>query len=139
MKKADQFIALGSFMPHLPKQWKTRMEQMIAALQKDGLQAEKWDSYSAGSPVPKQELLDLTFYLLQTGKAYRLTEEVLIHHSALDYSIAKLKEATGGAFNLKQAKDVLGVSRKYLIPFLELLDELKITVRTDEQRKWTES
>lgn len=139
LKKADQFIALGSFKPHLPKQWKARMDQMVAALQKDGLQAEKWDSYSMGTPIPKQELVDLTFHLLQTGQAYRLTEDVLIHHTALDRSIAELKEATGAAFTLKEAKDVLGVSRKYLIPFLELLDQLKLTVRTDEQRKWTEA
>lgn len=139
LKKADQFIAFDSFEPHLPKQWKTRMEQLVAALQKDGLQAEKWDSYSTGTPIPKQELLDFTFHLLQTGKAYRLTEDVLIHHTALERSIAKLKEAAGTAFTLKEAKDALGVSRKYLIPFLELLDQLKLTVRTDEQRKWTES
>src|SRR5690606_32707026 len=41
LKKADQFIALGSFKPHLPKQWKARMDQMVAALQTDGVQAEK--------------------------------------------------------------------------------------------------
>lgn len=138
LKKADQFIALGSFEPHLPKQWKTRMEQIVAALQKDGLQAGKWDSYITGTPIPKQELLDLTFYLLETGQAHRLTEDVLIHHTALDQSAAELKAATGQAFTLKEAKDVLGVSRKYLIPFLELLDRLKLTVRTDEERKWTE-
>ncbi|MCJ1907647.1 selenocysteine-specific translation elongation factor [Planococcus ruber] len=138
LKKADQFIALGSFEPHLPKQWKARMEQIVAALQKDGLQAGKWDSYITGTPIPKQELLDLTFYLLETGQAHRLTEDVLIHHTALDQSAAELKAATGQAFTLKEAKDVLGVSRKYLIPFLELLDRLKLTVRTDEERKWTE-
>ncbi|CEG21380.1 Selenocysteine-specific elongation factor [Planococcus massiliensis] len=138
LKKADQFIALGSFEPHLPKQWKARMEQIVAALQKDGLQTGKWDSYTTGTPIPKQELLDLTFYLLETGQAHRLTEDVLIHHTALDQSAAELKAATGQAFTLKEAKDVLGVSRKYLIPFLELLDRLKLTVRTDEERKWTE-
>lgn len=138
LKKADQFIALGSFEPHLPKKWKTRMEQMITALQKDGLQAEKWDSYSSGSPMPKQELLDLTFHLLQTRQAYRLTEEILIHHTAFKESVDKLKGQTGASFSLKEAKDALGVSRKYLIPFLELLDRLKVTVRTEEERNWTE-
>ena len=34
------------------------------------------------------------------------------------------------------AKDSLGLSRKYLIPFLESLDVHKLTKRTEEGRFW---
>lgn len=138
VRKENQFIALAGFEPHLPKQWKTRMEGILASLERDGLQAHKWAEYIEGTPLPKDDIPDFMAYLLQSGQAYRLTEETLIHRNAFGESVSKLKNGTGAAFGLKEAKDALGVSRKYLIPFLELLDALGETVREEEQRRWAE-
>ncbi|MDN7242334.1 selenocysteine-specific translation elongation factor [Planococcus sp. N028] len=138
IRKADQFMALASFEPHLPKQWKTRMEGIIAALEKDGVQAKKWEDYVAGTPVPKPDISELQAYLLHTGQAYRFMEDTLIHRSAVDLAIAKLQAETESEFGLKEAKDALDLSRKYLIPFLELLDELNITTRAEDKRRWTD-
>ncbi|MGK7377036.1 selenocysteine-specific translation elongation factor [Planococcus sp. 1R117A] len=136
-KKIEQFIALDSFEPHLPKKWKTRMEGIIAALEKDGLQVKKWNEYFEGTPVPKNDIPELTLYLLNTGQAYRLLEDTLIHHKAFEQALAKLKSGTDEAFGLKEAKEALDVSRKYLIPLLELLDGMNLTTRLEEQRHWT--
>lgn len=138
VRKDGQFMALAGFSPHLPKQWKARMEGIIASLEKDGLQAKKWDEYLEGTPLPKGGIPDFTAYLLQSGEAYRLAEDTLIHRTAFAESVSKLKSGTGAAFSLKEAKDALGVSRKYLIPFLELLDSQGATVREDEQRRWAD-
>ncbi|MGO1058395.1 selenocysteine-specific translation elongation factor [Planococcus sp. FY231025] len=138
VRKDGQFMALAGFSPHLPKQWKVRMEGIITSLEKDGLQAKKWDEYLEGTPLPKGSIPDFTAYLLQSGEAYRLAEDTLIHRTAFAESASKLKSGTGAAFSLKEAKDALGVSRKYLIPFLELLDSLGATVREDEQRRWAD-
>lgn len=137
VNKIGQFTALASFEPHLPKQWKARMEGVISALEKDGLQAKKWQEYFEGTPLPKGDIPDFTQYLLESGQAYRLEDDTLIHQTAFDESVAKLKDGTGAAFGLKEAKDVLLVSRKYLIPFLELLDAQGLTAREDDQRRWT--
>lgn len=137
VNKIGQFIALASFAPHLPKQWKARMEGVISALEKDGLQAKKWPEYFEGTPLPKSDIPDFTQYLLEDGQAYRLEDDTLIHQTAFAESVAKLKGGTGAAFGLKEAKDALDVSRKYLIPFLELLDALELTAREEEQRRWT--
>ncbi|MGI2328240.1 selenocysteine-specific translation elongation factor [Planococcus sp. YIM B11945] len=136
LRKAEQFIALADFSPHLPKKWKTRMEGILAHLERDGLQVKKWEEYIEGTPVPKTELSELTAYLLHTGQAYRWMEDTLIHRYSVDRAIAKLKAETEMEFGLKEAKDALGVSRKYLIPFLELLDALKVTERAEDKRRW---
>ncbi|WP_033541943.1 selenocysteine-specific translation elongation factor [Planococcus sp. CAU13] len=137
LKKSGQFLALGGFNPHLPKQWKVRMEGIIAALEKDGIQVKKWDDYFEGTPIPKNEISDLTQYLLETGQALRLQADTLVHRQAVEEAIAKLKQDTGEAFGLKEAKDSLDLSRKYLIPLLELLDGLGFTARDEDQRRWT--
>ncbi|MFC3212161.1 selenocysteine-specific translation elongation factor [Planomicrobium okeanokoites] len=137
LKKVGQFIALGTFEPHLPKQWKVRMEGIIAALEKDGIQVKKWEQYFAGSPLPKSEISDLTLYLLEMKQIYPLQEDTMIHRSAVEEAAARLKQDTEAAFGLKEAKDSLDLSRKYLIPLLELFDSLGITERAEDQRRWT--
>lgn len=138
VRKADQFIALGIFEPHLPKKWQTRMEGIIAALEKDSLQPKKWGDYTEGTPIPKGELSELFAYLLHTKQVYRFMEDTVIHHSALNQAITKLHAETEVEFDLKEAKDSLGLSRKYLIPFLELLDQLNRTTRAEDKRRWTD-
>ncbi|QHJ70193.1 selenocysteine-specific translation elongation factor [Planococcus halotolerans] len=137
LKKTGQFIALGTFEPHLPKQWKVRMVGIISALEKDGIQVKKWEQYFEGTPLPKDEITDLTLYLLETGQIYRLQADTMIHRNAVKRAVTKLKQDTAEAFGLKEAKDSLDLSRKYLIPLLELFDLLDITEREEDQRRWT--
>ncbi|AQQ53437.1 selenocysteine-specific translation elongation factor [Planococcus lenghuensis] len=136
LTKNGQYIALPDFTPHLPSKWKVRMEGIISSLEQAGLEAGKWEDYVAGTPVPAEYVNELSLYLLQSGEAYRLTDDTLIHRTAFQQSLDTLKQGTGDAFGLKEAKEALGVSRKYLIPFLELLDQQKLTVRHEDQRKW---
>jgi selenocysteine-specific elongation factor len=136
IKKEDQFISLAEFRPHLPENWKTRMEQVIRNLENDQLAVGKWDEYVGHTPFPKADADELKNYLIQTGQAYRLTDDSLIHKRSLDKAIAQLKSNTETAFTLKDAKEVWGVSRKYLIPILELLDHLHLTKRKESEREW---
>ena len=138
LQRSGQFVALTLFDPHLPKKWRARMEQVIGSLEKDGFQAEKWEAYFTGSPLPKPEIAELTAYLLESGQAYRLREDTLIHRTAFEQALNQLRTNTGTSFDLKQAKEILNLSRKYMIPFLELLDELKFTRRSEDQRYWME-
>lgn len=138
IKRTGQFVAIAHFQPHLPKKWRARMEQVIVALEKDGFQVKKWEEYFLGSPLPKMEIAELTVYLLETSQAYRLKEDTLIHRTAFQEAFQLLKNNTGSSFDLKQAKDILNLSRKYMIPFLELLDEQNYTRRAEDQRYWME-
>lgn len=137
LKKTEQYIADAGFELHLPKQWKVRMDGIISALERDGVQVKKWEQYFEGTPLPKNEISDLTLYLLGTEQVYRLLGDTMIHRKAFEGAVLKLKQDTAASFGLKEAKDSLEVSRKYLIPFLELLDVLGITAREDDQRRWT--
>ncbi|RNF39858.1 selenocysteine-specific translation elongation factor [Planococcus salinus] len=137
LKKDRQYVALAVFEPHLPKKWRARMEEMVTALKEDGLAVKKWDEYVAGTPVPKAYISELPVYLLETKQAERLTDDMLIHRQAFQAAVAQLRQNTGESFDLKEAKEALNISRKYLIPFLELLDQQNITIRQEEKRQWT--
>lgn len=136
LASAGPLIRISTFEPHLPSQWKKRMEEIIDELEKDGLEVSKWENYLEKSSVPKNESVDLDHYLIHSGRAYRLTEEMLIHHKAYENAVLQLKDKTGESFDLKEAKEALDVTRKYLIPFLELLDEHAVTKRVESERRW---
>lgn len=138
IKRSGQFVACGLFSPHLPKKWRARMEQIVGTLEKDGFEAKKWEEYFAGSPLPRAEIAELTAYLLESGQAYRLREDTILHQSAFKQALNQLRQQTGPSFDLKQAKEILELSRKYMIPFLDLLDELNYTRRSEDQRYWME-
>ncbi|ASN04794.1 selenocysteine-specific translation elongation factor [Virgibacillus necropolis] len=134
--KPSQFIAVSSFQPHLPKKWETRMKEVIKRLEDDGIKPEKWKEYIKETPLSEADANELSGYLLHTKQVYQLTEDILIHQSAVERALTDLKEQTGSSFKLNEAKDALGISRKYLIPLLELLDRLNITTRQEDVRVW---
>lgn len=137
LESSGPLIRLSSFTPTLPSQWKTRVEGVIEELKADGLEVKKWDVYLKESAVKQEIASELEGYLLHGGLVLRLTEDMLIHRASFDQAVQRLREQTEDSFNLKEAKDALNVSRKYLIPFLELVDEKNITKREGEGRFWT--
>jgi selenocysteine-specific elongation factor len=70
------------------------------------------------------------------GKAVKIKGDMYFHRDAIDdlkqKAIAYLtatREMTPSDF-----KSVVDVSRKYMIPLLEYLDEIKLTIRTGDKR-----
>lgn len=84
-----------------------------------------------GAGVSK-EVLSL---LVRRRLIHRLGDYLLLPDESLKVYIKKLREL-GDEFGVKEAKDRLGLSRKYLIPLLEYLDYLGLTRREGNTRRW---
>lgn len=134
--KDQQFLALPNFTPHFPAAEKSQMEALMNRLRDDGLYVKKWDDYAHVTTLSKEWFKELGTYIIHTRQAYPLTDDLLVHHQTVTTNVETLKAHTSTTFGLKEAKNILQVSRKYLIPFLELLDQLKITIRNEDERKW---
>lgn len=134
--RIDQFISQADFKPHLPPKWRKRMEELINRLEKDYLAVQKWEQYLENTPFSTDEGEELKNYIVNTRLGYQLTEDLVIHEKTVRKAIEQLKVNTGPSFSLKDAKDILGISRKYLIPLLELLDKLGSTKRSEAEREW---
>lgn len=138
IKKVGQFLALEHFKPSFPQQWAKRMEGLINSLMKDNLQVKTWDEYVVQAGLPDKEASEFRWYLTISNQLYQLDEKHVIHKHTVDKAVTELKATTGESFDLKDAKDTLQLSRKYLVPLLELLDSLKITKREENKRIWVE-
>jgi selenocysteine-specific elongation factor len=137
IKKEDQYLSLTAFEPQLPDKWKARMKEVVGQLEKDKLEVKSWDEYMNESKIPKELHDEFKHYLIQSREAYPLGEKLLVHKTAVDGSISLLQRDTNyQPFAIKDAKESLNLSRKFLIPFLELLDDLKVTKRDGDKREW---
>jgi len=84
-----------------------------------------------GSAVPS-----LLNFLERQGRLVQVEADRYYDRSAVDALIAKLRAglAPGRVYAPAQLRDLLGFSRKYLIPFLEFCDRIGVTERRGEGR-----
>ncbi|MEC1742977.1 selenocysteine-specific translation elongation factor [Schinkia azotoformans] len=136
LKKQEQYIQLATFSPHYPEKWSKRMEAVVAAIQNDDIEVQPLEQYMKSEKIPELYKDDFKYYLIQARKAVALDENHLLSIEAINKAANLLKSKTGEEFAVKDAKDILGLSRKYLIPLLELFDALNLTKRVEDKRKW---
>jgi selenocysteine-specific elongation factor len=137
LERKEQFLTGVGFKPNYPGKWNNRIENLLKKLQGQGLDVDPWEELISKEGIPKEMHDDLKFFLQSKGITYFLDEKYTIHSKVFEYNLNKLIDQTKDEFTLKEAKDALTVSRKYLVPFLELLDHLAITERKGVNRLWS--
>ena len=136
----EQYISLSHFSPSLPKDWQKRLESIEETLIKQDIEVSKWDELLEPAKITPAIQKEFYYYLLQTKRAFVFDKERLISSVAVDEAIKKLKQHTNNEdFTLQTAREALELSRKNLVPMLELLDNLGYTERVENVRKWVEN
>lgn len=85
----------------------------------------------------KEAIGELLGYFVRQGTAVRIGEDRYYHRESVDRLVTRITEEIaklGGATPAK-LKEPLGLSRKYLIPFLEWMDAQGYTVRHGDVRR----
>jgi selenocysteine-specific elongation factor len=134
--RKEQFVSLSGFVPHVPKSWQKRTENMLEDLRKDGRKVRYYKEYFAASGIPDSLEPDLRRYLEDQGLVVHLDEQFAYHGEVFNDAVSKLRSGTEEEFEVGDAKDILDLSRKYMIPFLERLDSKGLTKRVENKRIW---
>lgn len=133
---SNNVIRLKDFTPHLPERWKKQLTTIADELQNQGLEPDKWALICQNVQIPEQIASDYRRFLVDAGKAFALTDDRLVDASVFRLAVEQLRERTESRFTIPEAKEVLKLTRKNMIPFLELCDRLKLTKRDGEHRLW---
>lgn len=136
--RKEQFVSLSSFVPHVPKSWQKRAENMLEELKKDGLKVRYYKDYFSDSGIPTHLEEDLRRFLEEQELVVHLDEQFAYHGDVFKEAVEKLRGGTGEEFEVGGAKEILDLSRKYMIPFLERLDSQGLTKRVENKRVWKE-
>ncbi|PKR78721.1 selenocysteine-specific translation elongation factor [Halalkalibacillus sediminis] len=134
LKSDGQYVALPNFKPEVPEEYAKRVETGLDQLKKDGLKVESIDRYFA----QKDETIrtEIIKYLIRNQDLIELDNNLYLHKDNYLQAIQGLKNNTDESFETSDAKDYLGVSRKYLIPLLDRMDEEGYTRREESKRYW---
>jgi selenocysteine-specific elongation factor len=134
--RRDQFVSLASFVQHVPKNWAKRTENMLDELKGDGMKVRYFKDYFSAAGIPDNLVGDLKRFLEDQELIVQLDELFAYHGVVFKEAVAKLRTQTGLEFEVGDAKEVLDLSRKYMIPFLERLDAKGLTKRVENKRVW---
>lgn len=134
--RKDQFVSKKEFQPHVPKNWHKRTENMLADLNKDGLKVLYFKDYLSKAGIPENLVGDLKRFLEDQELIVPIDDQYYYHGELFQKAVTTLRSKTGAEFEVGEAKDILDLSRKYMIPFLERLDIKGITKRVENKRVW---
>lgn len=134
-------ISLAGFDPlgALSESKRTRVEGLEARLRQTPLMPPTMEELAASdkSDVSRAELL------IEIGRVvplwdFKRKNLFLFHTKDIEDAVASLRAAwpPPAQFRLGEAREQLGVTRKYLQPLLEYLDKQKITRRRDDFREF---
>lgn len=134
--RKGQFIHHQEFQPHVPANWEKRTEGMLQALHRDGTQVKYIQDYFEKAGIPEFIRTDLYQFFVAEKTIVPLNEEFCWHGDVFNNAVNKVRKGTEKEFAVGDAKDILDLTRKYLIPFLEALDREKLTRRVENKRIW---
>jgi len=122
----NDLVSLPDHTPLLSSDEKSQLSNYILELQRGGVSP-------ATDNHPNSDLLAL---LIDQGEVVKLSEEVVlakgVYESMVTTALSYME--THGTITVGEARDLFDTSRKYVLPFLEYLDNLQITRRNGDGR-----
>jgi len=109
------------------------LERLLEYLKSQGTFVEQ-ATLPATLKLSEKECTTLLSLGVKQGSVVRLGGGLCLHREIIDSLVQRLTDQGWTEFSVADVKNVLGLSRKYVIPFLEFLDGSRITVRKGDKR-----
>jgi len=135
IKELDDRVALADFeMALLPEEEKIldRLEEMCL---KGEFQSASLEVLQKSFRLSSKRLHKLLTLLMERKKIVLSKDGFILHSRWLDEIIEKIRKSGKKELTISDFKKITGLSRKYAIPLLELLDQLGITRRRGPTRE----
>ena len=125
-------IFLLSRKPKISSQQKILISKILKIL-KDDPNNPPNEKTLTSQIVGSKEIID---FLIQEGEMVKLSDGILLESKNYDIMKNKLIDflKINGSISISQVRELLGISRKYIIPLLNKMDEEKITQRKENVR-----
>lgn len=130
------FVSHKEHKPHPPERWIKRVEHVLTAIKKEGLKVTPVHAHLEAQQIPQGLYEELGYYFHHQQILFQIDDKLSIHAEPFQKAVETLYKQTNVGFTLQDAKEVTGLSRKYLVPFVEKLDKLGLTIRQEQERKW---
>ncbi len=141
IEETDETVRMRSHKPELPSALRAPVDKMIAALRKEGLAATTYADLAQKAGIKPNQVNEVKAYLMEQENFIPMGPDFIVDAPTYWETVNSLQQQLpqGTPFSTPQVKDILNVSRKYLIPFLESLDDHGLTKRLENERIWIKS
>jgi selenocysteine-specific elongation factor len=139
LRSAGSAVALSDFTPAAGAATAPVLEQLMAVLRDAGLEPPDVEELPPDL-ASRTDLPVLLRFLEGRGDAVRLTPSRWAAADAISSAVEVVRSHMGSeqGFGVGDFRDILGLSRKHLIPLLEYFDRAGVTVRTGDTRRVAE-
>jgi len=136
VEAADELVHRADFVPRLTQRQEAIAAQLRADAMIAGLEPPTPRDWAASLGVEPEELREVLAHLERDGSLVRAPGELWFDRVAVDELRTKLIAhlEAHGSLETPAYKDLIGTSRKYAVPLMELFDAEHLTVRRGETR-----
>ncbi|MGH8003905.1 MAG: selenocysteine-specific translation elongation factor [Limisphaerales bacterium] len=129
--KQGPFISEAGFEPALSDEQKKIAEALLK-----GLRFERQNQAADGGEARSEEEKEVLYFLVYSGQAVDVASDFFLPKSDFEDLAGQIKNLiqTEGKASAARVRDILGSSRRLIIPLLEKLDALGITRRVGDER-----
>ena len=129
-------VRLGGHTIQLTAEEMVARDHIAAAFEKAGLAVPSPHEVLSDLRLDRPRAEKLLKMLVKENVLLKVTEEMIVHRSALRKlrDTLALRKSRNNRLSVPDFKDLTGLSRKYAIPLLEYLDRERVTRREGENR-----
>ncbi|WP_035324307.1 selenocysteine-specific translation elongation factor [Peribacillus kribbensis] len=136
LRRKGTTLAWSEFHPHIPGGWNKRADSLLKEIVGQRYIPIDFQEQFAASGIPQQLKTDLLRYWVDRQILTELNDQLVLGKDTFNQAVSLLKNHFPAGFETGEAKELLQLSRKHLIPFLEKMDSEHITTREENKRHW---
>jgi selenocysteine-specific elongation factor len=129
------FYALSGFEAKLTASEEDLLKKIEEMYLRGEFQSVSQDEIREKFGLPPSKAQKLLTFLVQRKKVVQGKDGFMLHSAWLEEIIRKVRALGGKELSVSDFKNMTGLSRKYAIPLLELLDEMGVTRRKGPHRE----
>lgn len=135
IKLEGNAVALAGYRAALDKRQEKAAGVLIERYKAGWFQPPLPEEAAQGLNLAPEELEELLHFLVRQGHLVKVAEKLYFHKEAVLAAQEEIRRlGREGPFTLGAVRDTLKSSRKYVLPLLEYLDQIKFTRRVGDKR-----
>ncbi|MGD8537470.1 MAG: SelB C-terminal domain-containing protein [Candidatus Aminicenantes bacterium] len=135
LSQSDESVALGDFFPHPTPDEEKLLRDMEEMYMEGELRSVSLEEMQKRLGLSKKKLNRLLSFLVERRKIVLGKDGFFLHSKWLDDVIQKIRNSEKKELRVSDFKQMTGLTRKYAIPLLELLDQMGVTRRRGPTRE----
>lgn len=136
LQSRSGLLSTADHAPHLDAAGIAARVRLLEEIGRNEYAPPSLEDLKVGLGMDHRTWTMLMEYMREAGEIVHISKDLWFLRSTLDEAMRRVRQSieTNGAVTAAQARDLLGTTRKYIIPLLEYFDQVRFTRRVGDAR-----